>query len=1050
MTTLNDIRNELRCSNISEVKRAARRLGHDIVDPKKNLSTAVVSAIREEVIFDRRRGPKEPDVEEGGEDEEQTDRLMADAQPRLPGPVRAGGHRVFLHRDVEGWMLEAPPQLLARANLLTRQFMAHGRSSRVKGVQGAGKGWLRASLGGNGGKQFYLWWARRGAAPAADLDIREGEIFVRVVRHHDDTHLALSCGTRSDYTQVDPADVANDSELFGQPFTPEQVDVALSPARVRFIKGHPGSGKTTTLWHSTCVAEGDHVLYVTFSEMLGRQAEEYFASCGPKTQDVHVTTLEQLLSDLVPAGDQTRATFDPEIAARRFRDALNEGYRGALGAWQDREADLYAELHANWAGRALPIEFRKSSAAEGPALDRAAYLRLRGKPLGKSAAETAIRVGEFLLESDQARGLMPGPFRARAATDGLRAGDPIPTALQKIDWIVLDEVQDLTAIECLMVVELARGIGRLNGGQPPGLMAAGDEGQTVRPTDFDWGIFADLCSQLGTPTYFELPGNVRCPPNLAELVNRTWDLYGNLRRAARPRGYARAEIEDGDPGRVIIVEAETAGALAHLFEFVDRTPGAALVYPGYSIPPRYEGLVEDQESGLLWTSRAAKGLDFQIVGLLDAGFGMARAAELASDGRGASAISAVWSRNLVDQVRVGISRSTDTLLLVDIAPDERSKAAVAKLCAGVAEVQHADPEEAEALLSVDGLDVAEVISRFLDDIARLTLDHPQRALRRARVAHRVLDRSGAATASAAELRRGLAPAHALAAVVAALRTDQAGGEADASALLDEAGRMFGVAREDEARRAVGLAKRIVETAVNRRYLAAKSIRALAKLLRDLPQADRGLRRELSGLIQRWCRHVALTGPLPVSAAERATLSKELAGLAGDLGASFEELSTEVRDRLRDYRLRAGDLLRDKREFEEALSWYEGLGVPLREAACLEGQGHFVDAAKLYESGNDLEAALRCVRTIPDWEKSLELARQTAGGNEGRLKALSWSKRLLQVLDEASEDAERLTEAERRDLQGRFGRHRLLQVGVDAKESTREATPQRRGRKNRRG
>ena len=107
MTTLNDIRKELRCSNISEVKRAARRLGHSIVDPKKNLSATVVSAIREEVLVERLRGPTESEFEQDTEDEELTERLMADAQPRSPGPVRAGGHRVFLHGDVEGWMVEA-------------------------------------------------------------------------------------------------------------------------------------------------------------------------------------------------------------------------------------------------------------------------------------------------------------------------------------------------------------------------------------------------------------------------------------------------------------------------------------------------------------------------------------------------------------------------------------------------------------------------------------------------------------------------------------------------------------------------------------------------------------------------------------------------------------------------------------------------------------------------------------------------------------------------------------------------------------------------------
>lgn len=1037
MTTLNDIRKELRCSNISEVKRAARRLGHDIVDPKKNLPASTIAAVREEVLAERQRKrsriaeTNSKPIRQSKEDQ-QSAPLIEDARPRASGPVRGRGNQVFLHKDVEDWMLGAPPRLHARANLLIRQFIAHGRpSSRVRPVQGPGKGWLRSALGGNRGKQFYLWWTQKGAGPAADLQLKDNEIFVRIARHHDDTHLALDSCTRSNYTRVDPSGIAHDGELFGHPFNDNQEEVALSPARVRFIKGHPGSGKTTALWHATCAAEGDRVLYLTFSDLLGRQAEEYFAAFGPRSQEILVSTLEQLLADLVPSGDQTRETFDPEIAARRFRKVVADDFRGGLGEWQDKEADLYAELHANWAGRSLPIDFRNVRATKQPALDGPAYVGFRSKALGHAASEVAERVGGFLLESGQAPTLMPGPFRARVAVDGLRNGAPVPTALHGLDWIVVDEVQDLTLVECLLILELARSLGRLNSGRPPGIMAAGDEGQTVRPTDFEWGQLADLFSQLGVPSDFELPGNVRCPPNLAEVVNRTWDLYGKLRRGGRPRGHARADIEDGDPGRIIIVEAESDAGLKPLFDLIDRTPGAALVYPGYSIPARYEDLIEDPNAGLLWTSRAAKGLDFQVVGLLDAGLGMANASELAKAGRGVSDISAIWSRNLIDQVRVGISRSTDTLLLVDVAPDNRSKAAIEALCSGVEEVQHADPEEAEALLSVEGLDVGEVINRFLDDIGRLAADHPRRALRRARVAQKVLDHSETATAAVGELRRSLSHAHAHVAVAAALRTDQGGKETEAGQLLDEASRMLSIAGEREARRAIDLARNVIETPPARWHQAAKSVGALAKLQRELPRSEGELRRELLGLIQRWCRYVTLSGPIPTTPAARLALSKELAGLVGHLGDGHEVLSAEVRERLREYRMRSGDMLKDQGEYREALTWYQGLGVPLREAYCLEKQGDFGDASRLYETGEDLEAALKCSRCIPDWERSLELARRdTTSDHQGRIASLGWSKRLLQLLKEVPEGADRLTAAERRDLHARFSHHSLLKVGVE--------------------
>ena len=106
-------------------------------------------------------------------------------------------------------------------------------------------------------------------------------------------------------------------------------------------------------------------------------------------------------------------------------------------------------------------------------------------------------------------------------------------------------------IEAALLVELARAVGR-GRGKLPGFVAAGDEGQTVRPTDFDWGRAKDLLAErLGTPEALDLACNLRSPRDVSILVQNTRSLYTALRRELRPRGQVLAESDDATVGEVL-------------------------------------------------------------------------------------------------------------------------------------------------------------------------------------------------------------------------------------------------------------------------------------------------------------------------------------------------------------------------------------------------------------------------------------------------------------------------------------------------------------------
>jgi superfamily I DNA/RNA helicase len=100
----------------------------------------------------------------------------------------------------------------------------------------------------------------------------------------------------------------------------------------------------------------------------------------------------------------------------------------------------------------------------------------------------------------------------------------IPPTLLEFNCIAVDECQDLTPLEAYLIARVAATIRERTRTMVPVLLA-GDEAQTVRPTDFEWGWFNDLFhTAVGTPSEFKLSANLRSPRRIAEMVNRVWDL----------------------------------------------------------------------------------------------------------------------------------------------------------------------------------------------------------------------------------------------------------------------------------------------------------------------------------------------------------------------------------------------------------------------------------------------------------------------------------------------------------------------------------------------
>lgn len=1011
MLTVADLANEIHCT-VSDIQRAARELGVPAKSPGFKLSLEDYRSLRERV-----------------EEHKEQERLRASEQveptrvaPRtilgdryvgvrdLVGRVRgATTVQLRLHEDFVHWLWSSSTdaKLKRRANLVLRQLAAFGRTSIVKSVAGAGRGWRRSPLGGNQGRQFYLWWVPTGAPPIAHLEVAKDTVLVRAVRHHDETSSALSPGAvPGDYIDLSPDDLVNQTVDYGFAFSTAQQAITRSTSAVRFIKGHPGAGKTTALWLAASVAEGRQALYLTFSSKLALDAEQYFKALGPEQLSIQVLTFDQLTNRILDASDaKALSSLGAEEAVEEFNEVIAGNYRGVLGPWDQRLDELYAELHAHAVGEALPLPLRDVPASPGAVIERSEYVKLRSGILGTQAARTASQIAEHLARGGLVEQLFPGPARARRALDRLLAEPTVVEPLGAVDVVLVDEVQDLTRVELMLLVKLCATIGERRDAGPPAFIAAGDEAQTVRPSDFEWGQLADLTASLiGRRSEFELPGNVRSPRNIAVVVNESWELYRHFAKDERPRGSAEAEVDDAAPGRVVYTVCKSEDELREIFEAFEAIPNAALVYPGYRVPESLSGVAATTDAIL--TSHSAKGLDFQTVAVLDVGRRLTRLRELAHEAETEGRFAALWGRTLADHVRVALSRATETLVLLDTGSGKSWREEVLALC-GDAHLVELEPEDLVTFLRRDDSDAAELALEFCDEVEKVLGTQPLRAYRRAKQAVGLLgDPRLEDSVQDAALRRQAWILRGVAAVDLLRNYKQTRPRPNQTVDELAADAVTSLRRGERGQDAQAV--QLVQALSTGLGAPGSVLREATELLALLPLLERYIERFARDVLISWCREM-VGAPVPLGSTAQTELLDTVQNLTSQMSEQHPELGQQRNKLLHNIASAAAS----EGRYADALSLVKRL--PVRdhaiEALCNERLGNHALAAQAYELARDPSGALRNLRQVPDVPGALRLAQLL---NHEDLPALQWLSRYCDVM--ASLDphvAARLTDAERR-------------------------------------
>jgi len=574
-------------------------------------------------------------------------------------------HGIWFHPEVAD-ALVGHDHLRKRMGIVLQHLAAHGRTTVVKGCRNEeNRGWLRSPLGGSKGMQYYLWWTAQGSRVVKELDLLPGDILIRAVRHHDD-HTPLNAGELSSYLPLKQPQI-QDEDLIDSPWTKDQLHFIEADDPVRLIIGRPGAGKTTVLWKAIEARCNQRVLYLTWSRELTRFAKERLDAFAAKDVRVEARDFTTFLGEVCHT-DIKRQKLTESLAA--FNQAFSRVGQGTRGPWAGRENALFAEIRAILLGCAIPGEKDSQSGSGMVRLTDEAYLTRRGgnDGVGAAAAEALLNVIHTIEQDQPFAGIFPELAAAARAIAQLRRDD-IPVGFTNFDRIVVDEVQDLTLLEFSVILELCRAIARERG-YAPWLLIAGDDGQTVRPSGFDWGNLNDLIARsVGTPKKFQLEENLRCPSRIARVIERASQSYSRLEKGRRPTKQRQWLGSQHVDAYLFHVDVPWVSDAIDLLEQLEDVEGVVVVSPQGSAPQ----WVPEHLRDMILTPAEAKGLEYQSVCVLDPGKLLAHLEPEIAD-TSAAQIEEHARRITIDHLRVALSRATETLAFIDVEANASERA----------------------------------------------------------------------------------------------------------------------------------------------------------------------------------------------------------------------------------------------------------------------------------------------------------------------------------------------------------------------------------------
>jgi hypothetical protein len=588
--------------------------------------------------------------------------------------AKAQTKKLYIHDDVieKGNKKELKPSSLNKRNYYYEQLLIYGSGlPQIKSVSGKAKGWFRLPLGGgSNGKDKYLWFTSGEKSYGKKIGLNNNEILIRSIRDHDDTKYDLQPGAKTKWSSLDLKGINSDKENY-QALTDKQNQIVTSSSNTTIVEGFPGTGKTIALLKKSDNYKNKKQIYLTYSNYLGSRANIWFEAKQDIIKDRSVYTFNDFLMEFTKVNKlsfnvsekihnnhlEAEAEFNNFIASQKMN----------LESWGNKEdkknnTAVYHELYSKAFGLYdKNLETQKETIFEN--------YKKREQELKKVSKVPKTILNNIFRDKKESK-LFPSLIAARELVNLFLKNElKIPQTLKNVEVVLVDEIQDLTEIECFLLLLYTKSLG-----DKTKIVIAGDESQTVKPSAFKWTAFnrilnskakiQTLENKKDNQSRFNLEKSLRAPTQIAKIIHSTQDLYRNIDKKARPSVKKYDSNVKERYGRVVYYSASNLEELSEISDAISKLPSAACIYPGGNIPNKY---LNSAASELIYTTERVKGLDFGTVAIVDTGKYLQ---EIFRDIESAKANKRKLEnlRTKIDRLRVAVSRPTDMLILLDISP----------------------------------------------------------------------------------------------------------------------------------------------------------------------------------------------------------------------------------------------------------------------------------------------------------------------------------------------------------------------------------------------
>ena len=244
-----------------------------------------------------------------------------------------------------------------------------------------------------------------------------------------------------------------------------------------------------------------------------------------------------------------------------------------------------------------------------------------------------------------------------AATELLKRSLDQTHQSKSYQFVVVDEVQDITPLELSAALKVAKHWST----DHPRLLIAGDEGQVVRPTFFEFSELNDqLFAQGYHPQTTTLASNLRCPKVIADCVIRAKRFNALLPAKYRPADQTSRTSEYDTEALLALSYFEDQREIKALIETLSANPNVFFI-DLYENKERLEsdlGIFGELVQ-IFQTAESVKGLEFASVCVV----GAASLIDTLDDHRAKN--DPIAFRLDVNRLRVAMSRAVEHLIFIE-------------------------------------------------------------------------------------------------------------------------------------------------------------------------------------------------------------------------------------------------------------------------------------------------------------------------------------------------------------------------------------------------